>query len=323
MQALTRSFRLASVVLFATNALALETDLISGRQIQEHRVPMDTLFFGAPPAKPIRTPDFVFDDDNGTPTARGRDQSGRPWRITMGPAIRGLWSSGTGAKTTYYFAGYTGGAGMAPTTWILAISFNEQRRPVPFSMVTYSSYDEHGIKDLLQLDSTGPVLLQQSWLETHLKADTRSGYYVTTAYRQRGVYWYRTDGVRGSIDFPAFEQWEMMPKTRPHLLFKPDAAQKWALDYGNDPDSGTRTMISNLDANGIHTGPELDCELEFIDVVVSDSSAGREIEAGYFYATEPGTLLPKLGHGNQATITGLNRWPNTNTCSAAVAWFLQ
>jgi hypothetical protein len=67
-----------------------------------------------------------------------------------------------------------------------------------------AAYDSKGISDLLNLDGTGPQLLQQSWEETH--PGERSGYYITMLYQQRGLYWYRADGRHGSRSFPLFEK---------------------------------------------------------------------------------------------------------------------
>ena len=90
--------------------------------------------------------------------ARGRDKTGKAWRAILPPALRGLWMTVQDGSRTYYFAGYTGAAGMAPDTWILALSFDDRGRPVPFYVSTRSAYDARGIKDLLNLDTDGPVL---------------------------------------------------------------------------------------------------------------------------------------------------------------------
>jgi hypothetical protein len=118
---------------------------------------------------------------------RGQDRSGKPWRAQLPSAIRGLWRTDIHGIRNYYFAGYTGGAGMAPDAWIFILSFDDQARPVPFYVTGRAAYDRKGIRDLLNLDGTGPQLLQQSWAETHWMPDARSGYYITTLYEQRGL----------------------------------------------------------------------------------------------------------------------------------------
>ena len=237
------------------------------------------------------------------------------------PAIRGLWFVGNGLSRTYYFAGYTGGAGMAPDSWILAVSFDEKARPSSFHIRSHGAYDANGIKDLLQLGAGNPILLQQTWLENKRKAAARSGYYITSAYRQKGVFWYMTSALYESIRFTAFERWVLpLPETVPELVSAPDLPKESSTEYGNDPTSGTQTRIVAVDEHRIQTGPELNCNLEFINVVVLDSVRGRDIEVGYFYPSSPGTLLPVIARQHAATIlSGLNRWPNTR-CTAAIAW---
>src|ERR1051326_3410340 len=94
-------------------------------------VPMP-VFHSVLPAS-LRTPDFILTKtDDGVPVTQGRDKTGKPWRLTTPLSIRGLWNAETHGVRTYYFVGYTGGSDMAPATWILALSFDEQGKPVPF-----------------------------------------------------------------------------------------------------------------------------------------------------------------------------------------------
>jgi hypothetical protein len=207
---------------------------------------------------------------------------------------------------------------MAPDTWILVLSFDEQRRPVPFYVIGYAAYDSNGISDLLNLDGTGPELLQQNWEETDWMPGERSGYYITTLYQQRGIYWYRVDGQHGIRTFPLYEKWVSLPNTHPQLVEAPELSN-WLSDYGNDPRSGIRSRILSLDKHGVHTGPELGCELESVGLVVEDSKNGRQIEAGNSSASSP--LLTEITRSRQpVTFTGVKRWPGTALCSASTVW---
>jgi hypothetical protein len=151
-------------------------------------------------------------------------------------------------------------------------------------------------------------------------AGERSGYYITTLYQERGIYWYRVDGRHGARTFPLYEKWAGLPNTQPQLVAAPDLSS-WLADYGNDPKFGIRSKILAMDDRGIHVGPELGCDLEFIDLAVVDSNAGRRIEAGYFYASRPGTLLPDIARLRlPVTFTGVKRWPGTHRCVAATVW---
>jgi hypothetical protein len=149
--------------------------------------------------------------------------------------------------------------------------------------------------------------------------DARSGYYITTLYQQRGIYWYRTDGPHGTRTFPLYEKWAGLPNTQPQLVDAPELSS-WLSDYGNDPRSGIRSRILSVDKHGIHAGPELDCELESIGLVVEDSNTGRRIELGRLYASSPGEL-PAIARARvPVTFTGVNRWPRTKLCSASALW---
>ena len=156
---------------------------------------------------PFRTPDFaVTRDEYYSILVRGHDKSGKQWQVMLPPPTHGLWETDTTNGTrTYYFAGYTGGAGMSPGSWLLVLSFDERGRPVPFYIRGYAVYDRTGISDILNLDGTGPELVQQNWVETQWMPDTRSGYYITTLYQQKGAFWYRADGQHGTRTFPLYE----------------------------------------------------------------------------------------------------------------------
>ncbi len=233
--------------------------------------------------------------------------------------MRGAWESNRGGFRTYFFAGYTAGAGMAPDTWIVALSFDEHGRPIPFYMTTYGApYDEQGIKDLVDLDADGPVLLQRNGSRTNLGSQIESAVYFTTAYQQRGDYWYRADGRHGSNVFPIFEKWALLQNSQPErVASSPDLVQLRS-DYGNNPKSGIETRIVGLDDRGIHA-EQLRCELQFINVIVQDSQAGRQIEVGY--ARDSGELLPEIARRRaRVTLTGVRRWPDNRTCDASTVW---
>ena len=314
-----RTAFILSALLTAVTVFSLETQVIPAADLRK-RIPMTDLFHHrASFNPPVHTPDFLFTDmDDGSNIAGGRDKAGRPWRAVLPAATRGLWTTELNGNRTYYFAGYTGGAGMAPDTWILALSFDQQARPVPFYVIGYAAYDSNGISDLLNLDGTGPELLQQNWEETSWMPGERSGYYITTLYQQRGIYWYRTDGQHGARTFPLYEKWVNLPNTQPQLVDAPELS-RWLSDYGNDPRSGIRSGIVSIDKHGIHTGPELGCELESIGLIVEDSKNGRQIEAGYLFESSP--LLAEIARARlPATFTGVKRWPNTDQCYASVVW---
>jgi len=309
---------LFAVPLLAMTALCLETRVIPPSDLRK-RVPMTMLFYGREPIGNVRTPDFVVTEaEDGSKVANGRGKTGRSWRILLPATTRGVWEAERNGARTYYFAGYTGGAGMAPDTWILALCFDPRGQPVPFYFTTYSGYDSAGIKDALDLDGTGPELLQQSWVETNSPPNVRSGFYVTALYERRGEYWYRADGQHGMRAFPLFEKWSALPNTEPQLVPAPPRAERWLTDLGNDPASGVRTTIVGLGDHTVRTGPELGCVVERVGLVVQDSASMRRVEI--VSADFPGVSLAEIARGHMAvTVTGVSRGQHGD-CGASTIW---
>jgi hypothetical protein len=305
-------------LLLAVTASGLETPGVPASE-SRNRVPMRTLFDGHGPIKTVRTAEFSLAEVNdGSKRARGRDSSGKPWTVSLPAPVSGLWVSEVRGVRTYYFAGYTGGAGMAPDTWILVISFDVNGRPVPFYFTTYSGYDSDGIKDALDLDGTGPELLQQSWSGIDSKAGTRSGFYITTLYQRRGSYWYRADGRHGSATFPLCEKWTDLPDAKPQLVAAPPEVRQRRVDLSNDPASGVRTKIVSLDDSGVRTGPEIDCVVESAGLVVMDSPSMQAIEV--VSTSFPGTMLPRLARAQLAvTLTGVSH-RRRGVCGVSAIW---
>jgi hypothetical protein len=299
------------LLLIVIAAFSLDTQVIPESDLLK-RFPMTTVFYqGSALTRPVRTADFTVNGaQDGSFLARGRDKSGKRWRAVLSPATRGLWESNLNGRRTYFFAGYTGGAGMAPGTWLLILSFDEQGRPVPFYVVGRASYDSKGIGDILDLDGAGPELLQQDWLETNWMPDARSGYYITTLYRQQGRYWYRADGRHGERSFPLYEKWAILPDTRPQLVTGPAIPQGLLADYGNDPQAGVHARVQSPDGRRLEVGSPLGCKLDSVAMVVQDTRDGREM------TTNPSILPADF----QATFTGLHRWPNSDLCSASIMW---
>lgn len=308
-------------LLFALRAPSLDTRVLSESE-SHSRVRMTTLFYGSEPFPPaIHTHEFVLTEvEDAEKLVRGRDKSGKPWRLALPAPTRGAWLSDRGDARTYFFAGYTGGAGMAPDTWLLAISFDENGRPIPFYMTTYGApYDDHGIKDFVDLDPGSPVLLQQNGSRMSPASQIESTVYITTAYHQRGDYWYRVDGPHGSIVFPVFERWDRLPNSQPQRVASSPDLAKLASDYGNDPQSGTEARIVGLDDHGIHT-ERLGCQLKSVRVIVNNRFAGRQIEVG-FYPLDPSKLLPRIARRRSlVTLTGIRRGPDDGACDATILW---
>ena len=309
------------LLVLSVAAPCLGTNVVSKADLHK-RAAVTTIFYDQL-TPPVHTLDFVITQlHDGVALLEGLDKSGKPWRVTFSQAIRGLFLADLDGNRTYYFTGYTGGAGMSPSTWILVLSFDAQGRPVPFHVNTQDAdFDKRGLANLLNLDGTGPELLQQDWQETNWMQDVVSGVFITSLYRQRGPYWYRADGRHGAITFPVLEKWAMVRKMRPQEVEKSEVSKLLKTNYSNDPASGIRTHFAGLDNHGIHMSPELGCVLENWDVVVRDSSNGREIETISFDPHVPGQLLPEIARDRvPVTLTGVNKWPGSSGCTASIIW---
>ena len=209
--------------------------------------------------------------------------TGPGWRVELPDAARGAWK---GDGRSYYFTAYSGGAGFAPATWMLAIRFDEKGMPVPFVCYTHGS-----IGDVVDLEGRGPQLLVQEYWGSFWNDP---GHYVTTLYEARGAHWYRADGRHGAHAFPAFERWSVRTPNQRPLLVAP--LKKAVRDLSNDPAQGVRL-------------PTAGCRSLFVDVEVEDGPSGRRIAPG-----RDGNYA-----GREGVVTGLER-REKGRCSAAIYW---
>ena len=72
-----------------------------------------------------------------------------------------------------------------------AFAFDAQGKPIPFFVNNSFEYDANGRKDLLNLDGTGPELIQQDWCQTNWdrsEVGMQSDLWLTTVYEQRRLW---------------------------------------------------------------------------------------------------------------------------------------
>ncbi len=276
------------------------------------------------PSTPVTTPDFVarFSDDRIV--LRGHDTTGHSWIATLPPSGRGIWRTGVGSKRTYYIVGYTGGNGIAPQTWVFAFAFDAQGKPIPFFVSSYSEYDENGLKDLLNLDGTGPQLIQQDWCDTHWdrsQTGMQSGLWLTTLYEQRNGYWYRNDGRHGLRTFPLYEKWSRWSPAQPQLVNNDSVPSRCTTDYGNDPAAGIKATISHFDDYEFQSEVNAGCRRFVASVVVRDSGRGREIEVE---DPQVGPLLRAVAKARRpVALSGISKSTLPEHCGVAVLWDTQ
>ena len=173
--------------------------------------------------------------------------------------------------------------------------------------------DERGVEDVLNLDGTGPELLQQDYAGNIMDDP---GYYITTVYQQRGVYWYRSDGVHGTHSFPAYEKWSVMWHGRPAVLVDHPPPGLQVRDWGNDPRNGVSTAMLRLGKmGGLYVTPVSGCKYVTVGAPVADGPSGREIALRGF---SPLFERPAKAHAT-VTLAGLYHWTDSE-CDASVAW---
>ena len=151
-------------------------------------------------------------DEEGRAVINGQDRDGAAWRVRLGH-LSGYGSHLYTADldrdkvNDLVILSTTGGNGLAPTSHLFALTFDEQGRPVPFEAEGYFEYGERSIFDLLDLDRDGRAEL------LYMKFD--EGYWVTTLYEAAGGHWRRVEGAHGRRTYPLYTRFTRRPNRRP------------------------------------------------------------------------------------------------------------
>lgn len=151
-------------------------------------------------------------DEEGRAVVNGKDKGGAAWRVRLGNL------SGYGARlytadldrdkvSDLVIVSPTGGNGLAPTSHLIALTFDEKGRPVLFEADGYFQEDARGIFDLLDIDRDGRAEL--------LYMNFDDGYWVTTLYEVSGGRWGRVEGAHGRRTYPLYTRFTDRPNRRP------------------------------------------------------------------------------------------------------------
>lgn len=154
---------------------------------------------------------FAMDEDGGA-VIEGKDKGGAPWRVRLGNL------SGYGSRLytadldrdgvqDLVIVSPTGGNGLAPSSHLFALTFDEKGRPVPFEADGYFEEDKRGVFDLLDIDRDGRAEL--------LYMNFDDGYWITTLYEVQGGHWRRVEGARGRRTYPLYTRFTNRPNRRP------------------------------------------------------------------------------------------------------------
>ncbi len=179
----------------------------------------------------------------------------------------------------------TGGNGLAPTSHLFALTFDDKGRPVPFEADGYFEEDARGLFDLLDLDRDGRAEL--------LYMNFDDGYWVTTLYEAEGGRWRRVTGRHARRTYPLYTRFTSRSNrraTRPkpgRNPFTPDLsndapALRGTLDslvWADVSRSEDLTLVVD-NAEGARVTCKPDAWFGSFGVVV-DSDEGREVVTVY------------------------------------------
>lgn len=232
---------------------------------------------------------FEMDEEGGA-VVTGRDGGGAAWRVRLGNL------SGYGSRLyaadldrdgvqDLVIVSPTGGNGLAPSSHLFALTFDEKGRPVPFEADGYFEADARGVFDLLDIDRDGRAEL--------LYMNFDDGYWVTTLYEAEGGRWRRVEGAHGRRRYPLYTRFTNRPNRRPAAPrdgrnpFTPDlstaaptlrgtlASYEWA--------DVSRSENIKLFVDGPEGGRVVCSPVAWYGSfgVVSDSAEGREVVTVY------------------------------------------
>ena len=192
----------------------------------------------------------------------------------------------------------TGGNGLAPTSHILAITFDEAGRPVTFEAEGYFQELDGKIFDLVDLNRNGRAEL--------LYMNFDEGYWITNIYEVKNAKWQRISGRHGKRNYPLYTRFTFRenhnptaPKKGRHP-FAPDLSNtsprlvgqlvsyEWA-----DLTSGQDLSLMIKDKNGaVVLGKPVSWYSTFM--IVLDLPEGRKIVSLSANSDELKSLLDKI-----------------------------
>lgn len=100
----------------------------------------------------------------------------------------------------------TGGNGLAPSSHLFSLTFDEQGRPVSFEADGYFDYSNKDISDLVDLDGDGRAEL------IYMNFD--DGYWITNLYEIRNARWQLIKGAHGRRVYPMYTRFTNSPNRK-------------------------------------------------------------------------------------------------------------
>ena len=141
----------------------------------------------------------------------GKDKRARQWSIQLGVPSYGCRfyeaDLDKNAMRDVVIVFPTGGNGLAPTNHLVAITFDEEGRPVTFEADGYFQETDGRIFDLVDLDQNGQAEL------IYMNFD--SGYWITNIYEVKNARWHRKQGRHGNRIYPLYTRFTLKENHQP------------------------------------------------------------------------------------------------------------
>lgn len=264
-------------------------------------------------------------DEDGRLLVTGADRGGAAWGVRPGDfAHRSRFYSADldrDGTRDLILVFPTGGVGLAPTSHLLAVTFDDRGRPVPFEADGYFDEDGRGPSDLVDLDGDGRAEL------VYMNFD--GGYWITNLYEAEGGRWRRIEGRHGARAYPLYTRFTRRPNRRPvnprpgRRPFAPDLSTRspvlsgalvsyeWA-DVGQSED----VRLTVAAGGALRVCSPVSWHASF--GVVDDTPRGREVVTAHGNEERVKELLTRAAEGGAAvSLYGRRR---AEACSPEWVW---
>ncbi|MBY0549342.1 MAG: hypothetical protein K2W95_18850 [Candidatus Obscuribacterales bacterium] len=148
----------------------------------------------------------------GTLRITGTDYKGKSWVVwsECDNGFASVWSADLDRNQTrdLIIVSRTGttGSSWEPGAHLLIVTFDDQRRPVPWQCKGYFEVDRRGVKDILDLDGDGfAEVVQQT---------SRDGFWITSLYEASDARFKRR-AIHGDRTFPLYNKFTFKPNRLP------------------------------------------------------------------------------------------------------------
>ncbi|EOT8215282.1 hypothetical protein ACKXMA_004280 [Escherichia albertii] len=151
-----------------------------------------------------------------------KDRAGKSWFVPVG-VLQNMAGNAqfyradldrNGIQDLVIWRGVSGN-GLAPSSFLILMTFNQQGRPCVFQVDGFYTANETGVDDLLDLQGNGHSQL--------LDMQFDSGYWITSLYQVKEAKWQRVHGWFGKLSYPALTRFTYTSNRK--LVIKPVAGR--------------------------------------------------------------------------------------------------